>query len=464
MRNHPFDKRTKTIQQGERKTMESNNESNMESNTDGLSRRMFLAGAAGLPLWFAGEASAHAQEMAGARTRKVAANENIQFGAIGVGGSRGGYSQGLNDTRGAASKQGCKVIAICDIDQQHLNEGAAAFGSDTAKYGDFRELLARRDIDAVVIGTPDHWHIPIAIAALRAGKDVYCEKPLTLTIDEGKKLVQVAHQTKRVFQVGSQQRSDARFRLACELVRNGRIGKITKVTAHLPTGPTGGPFEPKPVPSDFNYDMWLGQAPQADYYPERTHGNFRWCLDYSGGMMTDWGAHHNDIAQWGLGMDRSGPVSVQGFGKGPDIGVDCYNTFPEFDIYSTYANGVVLHTTNKGENGVTFEGENGTIFVSRGTITASDPKLLDEPLSSSATRLYASDDHMQNFVDCIRSRKQPICDVEIGHRSATVCHLGNISLRLGGRKLTWDPARETFVGDREATAMLSRVPRKTYRS
>jgi predicted dehydrogenase len=417
---------------------------------------------AGLPEWFARESVAAERARIADTPRRIGPNDTIQFGAIGVGGSKGGYRQGLNDTHAAASKQGCKVIAVCDLDKTHCEEGAASFGADTARIHDFRELLSRKDIDAVVIGTPDHWHVQVAVTALRAGKDVYCEKPLTLTIDEGKKLTQVARQTGRVFQVGSQQRSDARFRLACELVRNGRLGKIKTVTACLPTGPTGGPFEPQPVPADFDFDFWLGPTPVADYFPERTHGVFRWFLTYSGGMMTDWGAHHNDIAQWGLGTDHTGPVSVQAFGKGPIIGVNCYNTFPEFDIYSTYANGVVLHTTNKGDNGVTFEGENGWIFVTRGGIKASDPRLLEDPLPSSATRLYASDDHMQNFVDCIRSRKETICPAEVGHRSATVCHLGNLSLRLGGRKLEWDPERQDFKNDHEAHALLSRPRRHPW--
>jgi len=434
-----------------------------------ISRRRFLTAslagiaAAGLPEWFAQEASAAVRERDADAPRRVGPNDQINIGAIGVGGSRGGFRQGLNDTRWAASKPGCKVVAVCDVDGLHRDEGAAVFGSDCAKYNDFRDLLARKDIDAVVIGTPDHWHALIAIAAMKAGKDVYCEKPLTLTIEEGRKLVQTWRETKRVFQVGSQQRSDARFRLACELVRNGRLGKIKRVVTHLPTGPVGGPFEIKPVPSDLDWEMWQGPTPWTDYVPERTHGSFRWWLEYSGGMLTDWGAHHNDIAQWGLGTDRSGPVTVEAFGRGPLIGRNCYNTIPEFDVTYTYPDGVILLCTNKGDNGVDFEGENGTIFVTRGAIKASDQRLLDDPLPSDATRLYASDDHMQNFLDCVRNRKQPICDAEIGHRSVSVCHLANISLRLGGRRLEWDPLRERFKDDREANAMLSRPMRKPWR-
>lgn len=430
-----------------------------------ISRRKFLATSvagvalASVPGWFAKDAAAAQSQMTVRSGKKFGPNDTINVGVIGPGGSKGGYRMGLNDARAAASKPGVKVIAACDVDAQHLDEAAAEFGPDCAKYKDFRDLLARRDIDAVVIGTPDHWHSYICIAAMKAGKDVYCEKPLTLTIDEGKKLVKVWRETGAVFQTGSQQRSDGNFRLACELVRNGRIGRLTKVEAHLPTGPVGGPFPYQDKPADIDWDMWLGQAPYYDYLKQRCHGDFRWWLDYSGGMLTDWGAHHNDIAQWGLGMDRSGPISVQAYGRGPKVGENCYTTFPEFDVTYVYENGVHLNTTNRGENGVQFNGEDGWIFVSRGKIGASDQKLLDDPLPSNAERLYVSDDHMLNFIDCMRTRKQPICDAEIGHRSVSVCHLANISLRLGGRKLEWDPAKEEFKNDAEANAMLRRKAR-----
>ena len=338
----------------------------------------------------------------------------------------------------------------------------AVFGADCQGYSDFRDVLARRDVDTVVIGTPDHWHAIIAIAAMRAGKDVYCEKPLTLTIDEGKHIVRVARETRRVFQVGSQQRSDSRFRMACELVRNGRIGKVQRVYTHLPKGAIGGPFPVKPVPDGFDWDFWQGPTPAVDYVKERTHGSFRHWLEYSGGMMTDWGAHHNDIAQWGLGTERSGPIAVQAMGT-RQVGPNCYNAFTEFEVTYTYPNDITLICASTDPNGVRFEGENGAIFVSRETIRASDPRLLSDPLPSDAVRLYVSDDHMGNFLDCVRSRKTPICDPEIGHRSVSVCHLGNICMRLGGYPLQWDPQREHFVDNREANAMLSRPMRGHWR-
>ena len=427
-----------------------------------ISRREFLTGslagvaAAGLPLWFAKEAQAAQQEDQASKGRKIGPNDTILVGVIGPGGSRGGFRQGLHDTRAIGGQPGVKVVAACDVDAQHLKEACDTFGADCKGYKDFRDLLARRDIDAVVIGTPDHWHTYICIAAMKAGKDVYCEKPLTLTIGEGKKLVKVWRDTKRVFQTGSQQRSDGRFRLACELVRNGRIGRIKKVTAGLPGGPTGGPFEAQPVPADLDWEMWQGPAFHTDYVPQRTHGTFRWWLEYSGGMLTDWGAHHNDIAQWGLGTDRSGPLQVQAIGQYPKSEFNSYNTCPDYDVTYVYPGGITLLATNKHENGVRFEGDGGWIFVSRGKIEASDPKLLEEPLPDNAIRLYKSDNHAKDFVDCIRSRQQPICDAEIGHRSISVCHMANISLRLGGRKLDWDPVKEEFVNDAEANAYINR--------
>jgi predicted dehydrogenase len=434
-----------------------------------VSRRNFLAGSiaglgmAGVPAWFAKEAEADTLEAVSTRlSKKYSQNDQINIAVIGPGGSKGGYQQGLNDTKWIASSPGVKCVAVCDLEPQHRDEAAAFFGSDTKKYSDFREVLADKSIDAVVIGTPDHWHAVIASAAMKAGKDVYCEKPLTLTIDQGKKLTAVWKKTGRVFQTGSQQRSNRLFRLTCELVRNGRLGKIKHVITHLPTAPSGGPFQPKPVPEGFDWDMWLGPAPYTEYMPERVHGVFRWWLDYSGGMMTDWGAHHNDIMQWGLGMDRSGPLAVEAVGE-RRAGRNCYDIFQQFNVTYTYPDDVTVLCTNKGENGLEFHGENGWIFVSRGVLRASDQKLLDEPLPESATRLYKSDDHAGNFVEGIRTRKQCICDCEIGHRSVSVCHIGNICLRNEGRRLEWDPIKEEFKNDPLANMYLARPMRKGWK-
>jgi len=433
-----------------------------------VSRRDFLTGSltglalVGMPDWWIREAEAAERERAAQQPRRIGPSDRINIGCIGPGGPKGGYQQGLNDTKGAAGHPGTKVVAVCDVDRDHRENAAKQFGADCAQFHDFRELLARKDIDAVVIGTPDHWHTLVSIAAMRAGKDVYCEKPLTLTIAEGKALTRVQQETGAVFQVGSQQRSDARFRLACELVRNGRLGKISHVDVNIPNAPTSGSFPTEPVPEGFDWDMWLGQAPKVAYTKKRTHGDFRWWYEYSGGIVTDWGAHHNDIAQWGLGMDDSGPIAVDSTGKLPHV-ENGYNVAYDFKITYTYPNDVVSVCSANGENGVKFTGEKGWIFVSREKIGASDDALLKEPLPSDAVKLYASDDHMGNFLDCVRSRKPTICTAQIGHRSVTVCHLGNISLRLGGRKLEWDPAAQQFKGDAEANAMLSREMRAPWK-
>ncbi len=422
-----------------------------DRNNNILNRRRFLAGsvtglaAKGLPTWFLREEALAAESAP--PIRSFGPNDQIHVAGIGLGGSRGGYRQGLNDTRSAASQPGCKVLAVCDVDGKHLEEAIQVFGPDTKGYNYYRTLLERSDIDVVVIGSPDHWHAAMAIDAMNAGKDVYCEKPLALTIYEGRRIADTARKTGRTFQTGSQQRSDNRFRLACELVRNGRIGKIKRVEAHLPGAPSGGPYPVVPVPSDFSWDLWLGPAPKVEYIKERTHGSFRYWREYSGGMMTDWGAHHLDITQWALGKDDSGPIAVEAQGSMPVYEPHSYNVPTAFDVTYTYPDGITVLATNKGENGIRFEGETGWIFVNRERIEASDKAILDDALPDNAVRLYKSDNHMGNFIQCVRDRKPTICTAEIGHRSATVCHLGNIALRLPGQHLTWDPKREEFRGD-----------------
>lgn len=430
------------------------------------SRRGFLkttlsgVGMTILPAWAAAENRETVR--AAENARRFGPNDMINIGVIGPGGPNGGYQQGLGDTRNLQGIEGVKVIAACDVDKVHLDNAIKVLGGDLKGYHDYRDLLANKDIDAVVIGTPDHWHAQICLDAAKAGKDIYCEKPLTLALQQGRDIVNASDRNRRVFQTGSQQRSDARFRLACEMVRNGRIGKLKSVQTRLPTGPTGGPFALKRAPESLDYNMWLGPAPDAPYCVERVHGNFRWWLDYSGGMLTDWGAHHHDIAQWGMGMDGSGPLSVRATGKPqPMVGDNCYSTFPEFDVYFDYPDDVVLHSTNKGENGVMFEGSEGWIFVSRERIEASDPKILESPLPSNAVRLEATPGHGRNFIECIRSRKKPICHAEVGHRSVSVCHLANISLRLGGRRLRWDAKNERFLNDAAADSLLS-VPARRW--
>jgi predicted dehydrogenase len=369
------------------------------------------------------------------------------------------------------------ILAVCDVDQRHADAAAQRFsqqGRTPAKYGDFRKLLERKDIHIIIQGTPDHWHTLINMAAAQAKKDVYGEKPLTLTIDEGRHVIQAVRENKIVFQTGTQQRSSKSFRLACELVRNGRLGTLKKVQVFVPAGLRGGPFQSVPVPAGFDYDFWLGQAPDAPYYTERCHSTFRWWYDYSGGPVTDWGAHHNDIARWGIGLD--GPVGVEARVITPPL-PEGYTTPSEFEATLTWANGVeqVVKTTlddspfgailneNGQRNGVRFTGTDGWIWVNRDGISASDKQWLHTPLPDDAQRLEVSNDHMGNFFDCVRSRRDPVANVETGHRSASIGHLIIIALRTG-RKLTWDPQREMFTGDgaAEANPWRARPQRAPY--
>ena len=421
-----------------------------------LTRRRFLKTSGGLaaglaaPYWFSSHARADESK-----------NDRPLFGAIGL----GGQGTSIADR---ARKFG-DVVAVCDVDHDHAQRARNRFGGKADIYEDYRKLLDRKDIEAVTIGTPDHWHTAVALAALRAGKDVYCEKPLTLTIAEGQLLIQAVEATGRVFQVGTQQRSDARFRQACELVRNGRLGKLRKVTVSLPRSTkVGGPFATKPAPENLNWDFWQGQAAARDYSSERCHHDFRWWYEYSGGIMTDWGAHHMDIAHWAMGVEQSGPESVEGkLGAAERKRIDeaqhtnSFNTAAEFTVDFVYPGGVLLEVV-LGDEGVLFEGEQGRLYVNRGKITGKPvEELAENPLPADAIKLYESNDHMGNFFECIKSRRQPISDVVSQHRSVSACHLANLSLRLG-RKLAWDAANERFVGDREADAMLSRPQRSPY--
>jgi predicted dehydrogenase len=460
-----------------------------------------IAAAVGLPEWFvrrealamadearpaaaAAAAAAAGAPSAGASAAPASApttQPKLPVVLIGCGG-RGTYVCGTE-----AAKH-VQVLAVCDVDEKNARSAANKFKTD-AIYSDFRKAVEHKGIKAVVNATPDHWHTLINIHALRQGKDVYSEKPLTLTIEEGQKLIAVVKETKGILQTGSQQRSDPKFRLACELVRNGRIGKLTHISTVVPTGAQGGPFKPREAPEGMDWDFWQGQAPRREFHNECIHGLFRWWWEYSEGTITDWGAHHHDIALWGLGLDpqRNGPTSIDGRGIGDPV-KGGFTTFPSFYIEYTYANGVT-HTSvaipqttppyatdmllpeseraaynkekkskvpDKGwRNCVRFEGTDGSITVSRGRIEASRKELLDEPLSESAVRLYKSNDHFGNFVECIKTRQQPICPAEIGHRSASHCHLGAISCRLD-RKLFWDPEKEEFANDEPANAMRSR--------
>ncbi len=439
-----------------------------------LSRRGFLARStaallgAGIPAWYARELMAQNEQQQAQDNRAVGPNDRIVMGIIGTG-SRG--NQLLN---GALRNNALQFVAACDVDENHLNRGAQRIGNNCARFSDYRQLVGREDIDAVMVATPDHWHALCAGAAMQAGKDVYCEKPLTLTVDEGKYLVRVGNMTNKILQTGSQQRSEygGRFRLACELVRNGRIGRVETIETRIGSNPVGGPFPVREVPDHLDWNFWLGPTPEVPYVRERCHYTFRWWYDYSGGKMTDWGAHHNDIAQWALGMDDSGPVLVEPVPdqiQAPSDRPNSYNCHPQFEVRFTYANGpngtngTVVRCMSRGENGVRFNGENGQwIFVSRGRIQASDQRLLQDPLPDDAVRLEVSNNHLQNFIECVRTRRQPICNVNVGHRSVTVCHIGNIAIRMG-QTLRWNPEQEQFVDNEEANGWLSRDMRAPWR-
>ena len=387
-------------------------------------------------------------------------SERVRIGFIGVG------NQGKANLKAIQKLKTAEVVAVCEVDKLRLAEAknlAEATGRPTATFDDYRRLLDDKSVDAVLVSTPDHWHALTTIDACAAGKDVYCEKPLGLTIAEGKAMVEAARKAKRIVQTGSQQRSDERFRLACELVRSGRLGKIKSVRTSLPKVNFAGPaVADSPPPPELDYLTWLGPAPEKPYNVKHVHYNFRFFWDYSGGQMTNFGAHHLDIVQWGLGRDESGPISIEGSAR---FNKDGWFEVPEESrIIFTYDDGIKVYCdqgTGKAGPNVLFEGDQASIAVSRGKIESKPSGILSDPLGPNDVHLYISKDHHKNWLDCIKTRELPICDVAIGHRSATVCHLGNIAARLG-RKLTWDPKTEAIVGDVEAAGMISRPYRAPW--
>ena len=436
-----------------------------------ITRRSFVArctaaaAATGLPLWFV------QHELATAEPVKpvTSPNDRPGVGLIGCGG------MGMSDASNA--QRFGDIVAVCDVDDSHAEKAAQKFTKDgkvPAKHNDFRKLLENKDVQIIVQGTPDHWHTLVNIASARAKKDIYGEKPLTLTIDEGKHVIKAVRENNVVFQTGTQQRSSVYFHLACELVRNERIGKLKQLNVFVPAGLRDGPFHSVPVPAGLNWDFWQGQTPSVAYLSERCHRTFRWWWDYAGGPVTDWGAHHNDIARWAIGLDA--PVQIEAkVVTGPIAGG--YTTPSEFQATLSWANGVkqVVKTTlddawtgavikESGQrNGIRFEGANGWIWVNRNGIDASDKQILHTPLPDNAVKLEVSKNHMGNFFDCVRSRQDPIASVENGHRSASIGHLIIIALRTG-LKLQWDPEKEIFTGDGavEANKHIAREMRRPY--
>jgi predicted dehydrogenase len=418
-----------------------------------------------------------------------APGNRINIGAIGVGRISRGH-----DLPGVWKFDSARVVAVCDLDAKRVEDGKRLVNGYYAKktggaydgvtgYGDYRELLANTDIDAVVISTPDHWHALITVAAVRAGKDVYLQKPASLTVAEGRVLSDAVHRTGRIFQIGSQQRSSPQWRYAAELVRNGRIGRLQTVKIGLPGDPAGGAEKEMPVPPGFNYDMWLGSTPAVYYTEDRVHpqagyGRPGWlrCEQFGAGMITGWGAHHLDCAHWAMDTEYTGPVEVWGTAAFPKSGL--WDVHGEFKTEALYASGVHMIVSGEFPNGIRFEGTEGWIFVSRGneTVTASDPqsrlkdeqalaasdpKIITSVIGADEVHLYESTDHHGNWLECIRTRRQPISPAEVAHRSCTACLLHHIAMKVN-RRLKWDPDKERFVGDDQANAMLSRPQRAPY--
>ena len=408
----------------------------------------------------------------------TAPSDRLVVAGIGLGGQ--GRSI-LNQINGRAT-----IAAVVDVDKGRLAEGVETVtkmgGAPPETHTDYRRVLDRGDIDAVLIATPDHWHTKIAVEAMQSGKDIFCEKPLTLTIDEGKTLRRVAQETGRVVQVGTMQRSWPQFLQAVALVQGGRIGEVRRIWVAINSGKSGGPFPTSAPPRGLDWDRWLGQAPATDYIRQRCHYDFRWWYEYSGGKLTDWGAHHVDIAQWGAGLTDTSPIWINPlqvihpvpFEGGMPLDHASYNTATKFTVECRFANGVELRIQDtvrepgiaEFPRGVLFEGSEGRLFVNRDRISGrAVDELADKPLPEDAlTRLYKGrtpTGHMENFVNCVRDRGEPVSDVASHHRILTTCHLSNIAMRLG-RPLAWDPESEAIIDDPQAQSMVSREQRPGY--
>jgi len=421
-----------------------------------LSRRQFLrsaaAGAAAFPYYVPPAALG--------RDGRKPPSQRITLGSIGVG------RQGRYNLKAFLQQGDVQAVAVCDVDSSHREMAMdiikGARGGGCAEYGDFRELLDRGDIDAVVVCTPDHWHGLVCLAAAKAGKDIYCEKPLANTIAEGRAVADTVHKYGRILQVGSQLRSNSRARFACELVRNGRIGKLHTVMVNMPTGvPRRLPQAAEPVPESLDWNFWLGPAPWAAYRKKRCHFHWRWCLEYGGGEITDRGAHVIDMAQLGLGTDHTGPVKIQGRGERQSEGL--YNCFTSYNFECTYATGIRMVGRSDGVRGLEFIGDEGRVFIDLfgNYVTAEPERLLREAIGPEEVRLGRTAGHHRNFLDSVRTRGEPMAPVGAGHRTATICHLVNIAM-LTAETLQWDSQREAVVNSRRADSMLSRPMRSPW--
>jgi predicted dehydrogenase len=424
-------------------------------------RRRFLgqvvaaAGAIGVPLPIASSVLG--------RDAAVAPSNKITLGCIGVGG------MGTGNMNSFMAQPDCQVIAVNDADKAHLDRAEQAvdkkYGNqDCAAYRDFRELIARDDIDAISLATPDHWHAIPAIAAAKAGKDIYGEKPFSHDLLEGRAMVNALKRYGRVWQTGSWQRSGGTFRVACELVRNGRIGKVHTVEVGLPDGKPGGSEEFCDPPPELDYDLWLGPAPWAPYSKDRTHWNWRWQLDYGGGQMMDWIGHHGDIAHWGLGYDTTGPVEIEPINsEWPKEGL--YDAPTSYKFAAKYRTGVTIIVANAAQQpkgmGARWIGDKGWVWVDRRGFDAEPKSLLKEVIGPDEINLIRSPGHHRNFLDCVKSRQLTITPAEVAHRSASIGHLGQIAMTVG-RKIRWNPDKEQILGDPAAARLLGRAKREPW--
>lgn len=427
-----------------------------------IGRRQFLKRTAGLAagaIAFPYVVPASALGRAGT----IAPSNRIVMGAIGIG------WQGGNNMRGFLAKDQVQFVAVCDVDRNHLDKAKKTVdekyrNNDCTAYHDFRELIARGDLDAVCIALPDHWHAIPVIAAARAGIDIHGEKPLSHSLAQGRAMCEAVSRYGRIWQTGSWQRSVANFHHACELVRNGRVGKVYKVEVGLGSGHSdyaGNKDQqtPGPPPENLDYDFWLGPAPLAPYCPARVHKNWRWHLDYGGGRVMDWVGHHVDIAHWGLGLDYTGPVEVEGWGNYPKEGL--WNAPTEYEFTCKYVNGLEMVVASSFAGGTKWYGEQGWIYVTRGKIDANPKSVLKEVIGPDGIQLYKSRDHLQNFLDCVKSRQLTITPCEVAHRSASIGHLGQIAMALG-RKIRFDPDNEHILRDSTATRMLRNPMRSPW--
>lgn len=389
------------------------------------------------------------------------ANDRISVGTVGVG------PQGRAVMEMFMASPDARVVAVCDVNalrrEDARNRVNAVYGDQgCAAYGDFRELIARDDIDVIHCAAPDHWHVLVALEAARAGKDMYIEKPMALALKHDQALRDAVQRYGNIFQFGTQHRSETVFRFACELVRNGRIGKLQTMRVALEASKRRPNFPAMPVPEWLDYEMWLGPAPVAPFTENRIINQYWWHIsDYTLGFVAGQNIHFGDIAMWGSGNELSGPVEVEGWGVFPEEGLcDCAVAY---NVRHTFANGVVMHFTDDKENrqGIRFEGTEGWVFVDLGFIDAEPKSLLKTVFEPGEPRLYRSNNHVQNLLDCVRTRREPICPVEQAVRSDTICHLSDIAMRLK-RPLKWDPDRECFIGDDEANGMLDRAMRSPW--